>query len=106
MVQAGHFLTGVFSRSELALGTDTSGPIGSVYLWMPACGFHEGAYSDSQYHVVTMRKGGAQSTYRGFIEDFLVAPATGVMKSYVTGLDGAQSICDGVLFANGFENPV
>ncbi|MEZ5520280.1 MAG: pectin acetylesterase-family hydrolase [Dokdonella sp.] len=104
LVQAGHFLDGVFSRSELALGTDTSGPIGSVYLWMPACGFHEGAYSDSQYHVVTMRKGSAQSTYRGFIEDFLAAPATGAMKSYVTGLDGAQNICDGVLFANGFEN--
>jgi hypothetical protein len=104
-VQASHFLEGVFSRSELALGSDSSGPMGSVYLWMPACGFHDGAYSDDQYYVTTMRKGGTQTTYRGFIEDFLAAPATGALKSYVTGIDGAQSICAGVLFSDGFDNP-
>jgi hypothetical protein len=105
LVQASHFLEGIFSRSELALGSDTSGPAGSVYLWMPACGYHEGAYSDSQYYVTTMRKGSSQTTYRGFIEDFLAAPATGVLKSYVTGAAGAQSLCEGVLFSDGFDNP-
>lgn len=103
LVQAGHFLDGIFTQSELALGTDTSGPIGSVYLWMPACGSHEGAYSDSQYLVTTMRKNGVDVTYRGFIEDFLSAPATGALESYVTGLEGARSLCEGVLFANGFD---
>lgn len=102
-VQAGHFLEGVHTRSELATGIDSSGTPGSAYLWMPACGVHGGVYDDNQFYRTSIIQGGNLLTYREFVEQFVQAPASGVIVGRVTGLNGAVSDCGDTIFRDGFE---
>jgi hypothetical protein len=104
LVQATHFADGYFSRSELATGADASGPPGSVFLWMPRCGFHSGAYDDSQFFGTSIaRADGRLWSYRDVVERFVAAPALGVLESYVDGIDGAASECAPLMLRDGFE---
>jgi hypothetical protein len=104
LVQATHFTQGYFARSELATGADTSGPPGSVHLWMPRCGQHGGAYDDGQFHATAIAgASGAHVTYREFVEAFVAAPGLGEMRSLVHDVDGAASECAPRLHGDGFE---
>jgi hypothetical protein len=103
LVQATHFSDGYFTRSELATGADASGPPGTVFLWMPRCGFHSGAYDDAQFFGTGIQKNGTFTTYRAFVESFVAAPALGVLDARVDGIDGAVSECAPLLLGDGFE---
>lgn len=103
LVQARHFREGLRTQSELATGADPSGPVGSVFLWMPDCGHHSGAYDDQQFLETSIALGGSLRSYREFVQEFAAAPATGALVTRVDGLDGASSECAPLLLRSGFE---
>lgn len=102
-IQARHFVEGVHTRSELATGADPSGTPGSVFLWMPNCRTHAGTYSDAEFFDTGMALGSDLVRYRQFVEAFVQAPATGVIRYRVTQIDGAVAECGPRLGASGFE---
>lgn len=96
-------LGGFTTRSELALGEDTSGSAPSIYFWMPDCGSHAGTYSDFQFYDTEIR-GLDRWTLRELLEDFVLAPAVGATISEIDGLDARTSHCPGLVFQDGFES--
>jgi hypothetical protein len=102
-VQARHFIEGIHTRSELATGADPSGTPGTAFLWMPNCATHAGIYDDLQFFESSIARGSDILRYREFVQRFVAAPATGVIQSYVVGLDGAVSECGPRMVASGFE---
>jgi hypothetical protein len=103
LVQAAHFLNGFQSLSEMATGADASGPPGSAYLWMPNCQLHVGVYDDASYYDTRIGGEVPIQSYREFLEEFVQAPASGVMVGRVTQMNGAVSECAPRLLANGFD---
>lgn len=91
------------TRSELALGMDTSGPAPSHFFWMPDCGLHSGAYSDGPFYVQEIVGDAPDATYRELLETFVAVPPTGAVATLIDGIDGA-SACLGSLFVDGFES--
>ncbi len=102
-IQAAHFREGLFTRSEQALNANQNDDPGSVFLWMPDCGDHSGVYSDLEFFQTGISKNDSFKSYREFMQDFVAAPAVGVMETRVNFLDGAVSECAPLLHQNGFE---
>lgn len=88
------FSTGFSSRSELATGADTSGPVPSVSFWIPDCGSHAGSFSDDGYQRTRLANvAGSRPSFREAIERFVVGPRTGRLVARVEGRSGVSSIC-------------
>jgi hypothetical protein len=83
--------THAWTRSELARGIDkTTGPPPTFYAWMPACGQHDGAFSDDPFFAVTITTSATSFSMRQWLEDFMAAPRTGVRKYQIdNALDAA-----------------
>ncbi len=103
IVQATHFRDGIFSMAENVLNADPSDDPGSIFLWMPECGWHTGAYNDDQFYGTSILKNGSLKSYREFLQDFVAAAPTGVLEYRVTYLDGAQSECGPQLLKDSFD---
>lgn len=103
LVQVRHFREGLYTRSELATNADPSADAGTVYLWMPDCGHHGGAYHDGQFFETSIVQDGSIQSYRQFLQAFVAAPANGPMVVRVNGLDGATSECAPSLLRDSFE---
>ena len=74
-------LTHAWTRSEVARGVDkTAGPLPTFFAWMPACGQHEGAYSDNPFYDVTIATDATSFTMRTWLEEFMSAPRSGVRR--------------------------
>lgn len=102
--QAAQYLSGILTASELATGADPSGPLTpTTYLWMPDCRAHESAYDEIQYQDSRLVKGSTTTTMRQMLEQFVAAPASGVVVGRVDGMNGDASECGPRLGANGFE---
>jgi len=91
------------TRSELALGADTSGPPPSHFYWMPNCGSHNGAYQDAPFYTQEFIGSAPVATFRELLEVFVAAPPTGAVATLIDGIDGT-SACLGSLFVDGFES--
>jgi hypothetical protein len=102
-VQATHFRLGVHTLAENVVNADPTDDPGSVFVWMPSCGSHEGAYDDPQYYDTSVWKDGVLKSYREFLQDFVAAPATGVIEYRASFLDGAISECAPLLLRDGFD---
>ena len=103
IVQAAHFREGIFSMAENVLNADPGDDPGSIFVWMPECGWHTGAYNDDQFYGTSILKNGSMKSYREFLQDFVAAPPTGVLEYRVTYLDGAQSECGPQLLKDSFD---
>ncbi|MEO7795154.1 MAG: pectin acetylesterase-family hydrolase [Thermoanaerobaculia bacterium] len=103
--QAGALLSGFQLRSELARGDDPSGPVPSLFLWMPDCGSHASAYSDQQFSSVALSNGVSSVTMRDWLGTFVSVPATGITAARIAGFGGDVALCDGDLpFRDSFES--
>lgn len=103
--QATRLLADLRFRSELALGDDPSGPVPTLYLWLPDCVSHTSACDDHQFHTVTLSNGASSLTLRDGLESFVAAAATGVVAGRIAGLGGDVALCSGDLpFRDGFES--
>ena len=103
IVQATHFRAGIFTLAENVVNADPNDDPGSIFLWMPACASHEGAYDDPQFFETSIVKNGTLKSYREFLQDFVVAPASGVIEVRAHYLDGALSECAPLLLKDSFE---
>lgn len=85
--QAETLLTGFHTRSELARGADASALQNpTVYVWMPECAQHEGAFEDDSFQGATIAtEDGASFSMRQWLEDFMSAPRNGVRRFRVDG---------------------
>jgi len=93
------------TRSELALGIDTSGPPPTKFFWMPDCTSHAGSYDDVQFYNVRITDGIDALTMREVVESFAIAPPVGMAVSVVDGVGGRTSICAPPgIFTDGFES--
>lgn len=93
------------TRSELALGDDTSGPPPTKFFWMPDCGSHVGSYDDDQFFRVRISDGATALTMREVLESFAIAPPVGLAVTEIDGLGGRFSICrSSAIFTDGFES--
>jgi hypothetical protein len=73
------------SRSEIALGVDTSLPAGqapSFALWMPNCGVHAGAFDDTQFFDVRITSPAGARTMQSFLASFMTYSRTGLQGMY------------------------
>lgn len=102
-VQATHFREGIFTLAENVLNADPGDDPGSIFVWMPECGWHTSAYNDEQFYGTSIVKNGSIKSYREFMQDFVAAPPIGVIEYRVTHLDGAQSECGPLLLKDAFE---
>ena len=103
IVQATHLRQGFLTHSELATDVDNSANPGTLFVWMPECGWHNSAYSDNQFFDTSIVKNGEIQSYREFMQRFAIAPVEGVIEYRVTHLDGAQSECGPLLLEDSFE---
>jgi Pectinacetylesterase len=84
-------LTHAWTRSELARGIDkTTGPLPTMYVWMPQCGQHDGSFSDDPFFAVTIATDVAAVTMRQFLEDFMKAPRSGVRRYLIDAATDAS----------------
>lgn len=71
-------LDDIRSRSEIAQFVDTSlgmpGHAASVFLWMPRCGVHDGAYSHKQFFATFINYLGSPTSMHDALVTFLSAP--------------------------------
>lgn len=103
--QAATILADLRFRSELATGEDASGPVPTLFLWMPDCGSHAGASDEAQWNRVALANASSSVTMRELLESFVAAPATGLIAGRIAGFGGDAALCDGDLpFADGFES--
>jgi len=73
------------SRSEIALGIDTSmaaGQAPSFALWMPNCGVHGGAFDDTQFYDVSVTSPAGPRTMASFLASFMTYSRTGLQGMY------------------------
>jgi hypothetical protein len=90
---AATLLAGIDARSELARGVDASLPAGqvpAVYLWMPACAAHEGAYSDAAFQHTAIIHDGVSTTMRAAVESFASGPTSNVVDWRISGSVGGR----------------
>ena len=74
---ASTLLGAIGTRSEIARGFDTSLPGGhvpSVYLWMPRCGSHEGAYVNDSFYNTYIEENGVAVSMHGALVNFVNTP--------------------------------
>lgn len=85
--QAATFLTEAGTDSELATTVDPSlgGAFPTLYVWMPDCEQHEGAYQDDQFFDVAIDAGGQQTTMSQHVELFMTAAPLNVVSYRVVG---------------------
>lgn len=79
-------LTAAWTRSEIARGVDRSGAVQTtMFVWMPACGQHDGAYSDNPFYGATITTSATSFTMRQWLEEFMAAPRSGVRRYQIDG---------------------
>lgn len=96
---AGTLLMDIGSRSEMALGIDTSlapGQVPAVHMWMPSCGSHTGAYKDDPFHNTTIEENGVEISMHDALVSFLATPRFNTTAWQIDGTLGGRtmtSIC-------------
>lgn len=103
IVQATHFRDGVFTLAENVLNADSSDDPGTIFVWMPACASHEGAYDDRQFFETSIAKAGTLKSYREFMQDFVAAAPAGIIETRAHFLDDARSECGPLLLKDSFD---
>lgn len=85
--QAATFLTDADTNSELGTNVDPSlgGAFPTLYVWMPDCGQHEGAFQDDQFFSVGIGAGGLVTTMREYVENFVTAAPLNLVSYRVVG---------------------
>jgi hypothetical protein len=81
------------SRSEIGRGADRSLPPGrapSVYLWMPICFSHDGAYSNPSFFSTAIVENGAPLSMREALEAFVAGPALDAVDWRIHGAVGGR----------------
>ena len=76
------------NRSEIALGVDTSLPVGgapSFALWMPNCGEHAGAFDTTQFFDVSITSPAGPRTMQSVLASFMTVSRTGQQAMYRDG---------------------
>lgn len=99
------FASGLHSRSELVSSFSNPGtgaaedPSGtglapSLYLFLPDCASHAGAYDGPAFAQTLLDRPGESTTMRGLLETFVLeAPPVGAVEQWVDGVDGVTSAC-------------
>jgi hypothetical protein len=88
-------LSAVGTRSEHARRLDRSlrpGQVPSIFLWMPVCGSHEGAYSSEAFFGTAIVEGASVLSMAGALEQFLAAPAFGAIDWRIHGAVGGRTM--------------
>lgn len=83
------------TRSELARRLDPSLPsrqFPSLFLWMPACGSHDGAYSNDGFFGTAIIEGTSALSMAGALEQFLASPASGAIDWRIHGAVGGRAM--------------
>lgn len=99
--QAETLIEGLRTRSEIASGADTSLPPGSVptvYVWMPKCGSHAGAYDNASFRQTALDHGGYVVSMRDWVERFVRARPFGGVAWRLDGTHLGKtmtSVCPG-----------
>ena len=84
--QVSTLLASAWTRSEIARRVDTSPAAQTtMFAWMPACGQHDGSYSDDPFYETTITTNATSFSMRQWLEEFMAAPRTGVRRYQIDG---------------------
>ena len=90
--QAMRLISDFDTKSEQAI---SGGPTPTVYLWLPDCAEHAGAFADQQFRDVLLGSSALsqQSNMHDFLRDFVLDATTGVVQHWIDGERDVRSLC-------------